>query len=207
MKIIILLFLFSNLLFGQKGSFENPSNNILYSGIPNDLEFCYPEIDCDSLQFLSTNALINKKSCRLEIFPNDNTELDIFVYKKNKGDSTLIDTRRFRIKPIPQSELSIGGVTSGSIRKNYLIAQQGILITNPLNIDFNYNKLSYEFLLIRNGKVKQKLTSKNFRFTKIELNFLNFCKSKDVLLIFNINVVDRNQKKVKINPIQLDIAD
>ncbi len=207
MKIIILLFLFSNLLFAQKGSFENPSNNILYFGIQNELEFCYPEIDCDSLQFLSINAVIYKKSCRLEIFPNDTTELDIFVYKKNKGDSTLIDTRRYRIKPIPKSELSIGGVTSGSIRKNHLIAQQGILITNPLNIDFNYNKLSYEFLLIRNGKVKQKLTSKNFRFTKIELNFLNFCKSKDVLLIFNINVVDRNQKKVEINPIQIDITD
>ncbi len=207
MKKLIILILYTNCLFGQNGFFENPSNNILYEGIQNDLIFNFPGIACDSLSFYSTNATIKSNSCRLEVMPHHGASLELLVYKKKAQDSILICSRIYRIKPIPNAEASIGGLSGGSIRKNYLLAQTGLLISNPLNIDIYYDKISYEILLIRNKKVKRKLSSTNFKFTQSEIRFLQRIKKDDLLLIYNINVTSRNSEKIDVNPIQFIVIE
>jgi len=207
MKKILILIAFSNCLFGQIGFIENPSNNILYQGIQNDLLINFPGIACDSIIFYSTNATIRSTSCRLEVIPFKCTTLELLIFKKNEEDSILIGSRIYRIMPIPKTEASIGGLNGGAIRKNYLLAQVGLLISNPLNIDIYYNKFSYEILLIRNKKIKRKLSSNNFRFTEKELSLLQYSKIADIILIYNINITDQNNNKLEVSPIQFNIIE
>jgi len=207
MKILLILIAFSNCLFGQIGFIENPSNNILYQGIQNDLLINFPGIACDSIIFYSKNATIISTSCKLEVTPNKCNTLELLIFRKNVDDSILIGNRIYRVIPIPKTEVSIGGLNGGAIRKNYLLAQVGLLISNPLNIDIYYNKFSYEILLIRNKKIKRKLSSNNFRFTEKELSLLQYSKIADIILIYNINITDQNNNKLEVSPIQFNIIE
>lgn len=203
MKKILILLVFSNWLFGQNGCIENSANNFLYLDFPNILNFEFSKIDCDSLIFYSRTASIKRNSCALEVMPTKDSIMELFIFKRNFKDSTLMSIRKFRIKSIPKFEASIGGIGSGTIRKSYLLAQTGLLITNPLNIDLNISTYSYKMLLLRNNRIKKMLNVKNNKFSKNEINLLHSTKSGDRLLLYRIEIIDQNKTKYELNPVEL----
>ena len=59
----------------------------------------------------------------------------------------------------------------------------------------------------QNKKIKEKLSSNNFRFTTNELSLLQKCKKGDILLIYNINIADQNNNGLEVDPIQFHVIE
>lgn len=204
----VILLMVSYVSFGQSISIASSKNNELYMGIENPLEAVVESMKCSSFFITTDNGKISGKDCNYVITPNKYGYTNIFVKRIIKKDTVVIGKKVFRVRKIPLPSASIGGIKSGFINKNKLIACGGI-VARFENMDFDFTIKINEFSVIisRDKTPIYKTYIKGNKFTEELISEFNKLQCNDELIFYNMTITTPSVGYIneRIEPIDLTI--
>lgn len=184
--------------------------NVFYRGLDNPFDIGGSGIPKEDLEVEMTNGKVIKKGDSYVIRP---TELDeqgkrtkVLVYANIGGSRKLVGTTDWRVKQVPPPVAQIGGRSGGTIRKEVLEIQDGILaIMEDFDFDYKYKVTRFNMQFSgAAGYVDVKPATGN-RFTAEQKDRIKRLQPNSVIYIDNIQVVGDNGETRDLDPISFKI--
>ena len=126
----------SALSFSQAVAVAAVRFNILYVGVDNPLSIAVENVPTKSLIVKASKGTVTRVSGNHYIYHGSEPgEVDILVYKKEKGSLRELGKIPFRVTTFPDPTAFVGNLKGGKISKKTLIAMGGV-IAKLENSDF-----------------------------------------------------------------------
>ncbi|HEY4147560.1 MAG TPA: hypothetical protein VGM41_01460, partial [Chitinophagaceae bacterium] len=172
----------------QKFVVTNPAQNILYEGIPNSLEVKVIGSPCQSISLSTSNGRIEGVPCHYTCVPTKAGIAKITVWQKSHGKKKKFGESSFRVRPIPDPNMSIGWCPGGAITKKYIIAQGGLIAypDGESGIDANFSVDSFHVIILRSDSVVFNHQSRGHRYDTESLLAFKDLQAGDMLLFTHI---------------------
>ncbi len=191
--------------------------NVMYMGIPNPIDVSVPGFGTDKIRIKVTNGSFNTekvKNPKGEDFRGNwavipeaaGKNVQIAVFTEDAGKSTQKGMIEFRVKNLPDPIAQLAGKNTGSIEKNTLLAQRGIIATLP-DADFYiiYNVTGFSVFYTDNlGDHNEE--SSSWQFTDKQKELLQRLTRGKTLIITNIKAVGPDKKIRDLPSITLKIV-
>jgi len=173
---------------------ENPVD-ISVSGVPQDKVF--PTISGDANITRSGNSYIVKV--------NKTGDVSISVSADFSGDKKMMGKKDFRVKRVPDPVATVGGVSSGPIDKNLLIAVPGVR-AELANFDFALTFTIIEFKVSAMVKgFERSEISKSSRFTPQQLELIRSLPSGSKVYVESVRASGQDGSTRNLNNIILQL--
>lgn len=191
----------------QQTAIANAKFNILYIGVDNPLDVVVENTPCEALILSTDNGTIRGKGCRYTAMPQTPGEMRLSVKKISGGDTLDVTVQQFRVKRIPNPIAWIGPGISGRIKKQLLIAHQGIGTTiENFDIQVSAPVTRFRMLLMRGDTLLAVHTVKSNRFDEpIKTSFAQIKPGDRVYFLDIYARVPGNPHEVKLNAIELEV--
>lgn len=167
---------------------SNPTQNIVYVGIDNTLNFIVSAYPCQSFKLETTNGEVKEldKPCLYTIKPDQKGDCDIKVVNKKSGK--VIGNYEFVAHDLPLPDVTITGKTGGEISKNFMKVQVGLLAElSGFDIHVKYLIDKFSIVIIRGEKAILIKENKGAIFNSEIKNALNSIQTGDRIIFFDIN--------------------
>ncbi len=123
--------------------------NVFYRGIANPIDIG-GSIPIEDLRPTMTNGRIEKQGDQYFVYPTALDELGrrtkVSIYSTVGGEQRLLDTKPWRVKRVPDPVAQVAGISTGDLRRELLVAQQGIFAVLE-DFDFDYKYTITEFVV------------------------------------------------------------
>lgn len=185
--------------------------NVFYKGLKNPFSVSGGAIPVEDLYATMTNGKITKTGNEWVVEPTDLDEIGkgktkISVYADIGGTRRLIGTSNWRVKRVPDPVAQIAGKSGGSIRKEVLAIQDGILaVMEDFDFDYTYKVTQFNMQFSGAGGYVDIKASNSNRFTAEQKDRLNRLQPNSVIYIDNIKVVGDNGDTRDLDPISFKI--
>ncbi len=184
--------------------------NVFYRGLANPFDVGGGGIPKENLEVTMTNGKVTPKGDSYVIQPTDLDEqgkrTKVSVYANIGGERRLIGTSDWRVKPVPAPIAQVAGRSSGDIRKEELVIQQGILaVLEDFDFDFKYTVTQFTLETIGQGGYTNRYQSESNRFTQDQINELKRLNPQSWVHITNIKAVGENGESRDLEPIAFKI--
>jgi len=190
--------IYKNYPFEQEYQVTKPSitmsaikMNVFYKGIKNPFDVSGGAIPKEDLEVTMTNGKITKSGNEFIIEPTEldetgNGKTKVSVYANIGGERRLVGSTNWRVKKVPDPVAQVGGVSSGDIRKESLVIQDGVMaVLVDFDFDFKYTVTEFELQTTEGGYTSIK-KSNSARFTQDQKSMLSRVRPGDIVYIGNI---------------------
>ncbi len=111
--------------------------NVFYSGIDNPVEISIPGLAADQINASVNNGTIRRISgSNYVVVPGTTGDAQVSVTARINGTTRNMGSRQFRVRSVPDPVATIAGRKTGTIGRNVLLAQTGVLAEME-NFDFD----------------------------------------------------------------------
>ncbi|MBL7967677.1 MAG: gliding motility protein GldM [Prolixibacteraceae bacterium] len=184
--------------------------NVMYLGIPNPMKVSVPGVASQNLEVtVSNGGRIEKSGEDYLVYP---TKLDalgkntlISVFALMNKEKRPMGSMSFRVKEVPPPLATIGGFNGGTIRKEDLLAEDGIF-AELKDFDFDLKFKVTQFDISFSGTYVKTTSSKSNKFTDEQKGFFSKLTPGSLIYIDNIMAKgDDGQPARPLSPISFKI--
>ena len=130
--------------------------NVLHVGVDNPITPMVENFPCKDILIETNNGMIKKgyDTCQYIVTPDSKEETIIRVFTKTKNGKKLIGEKQFRTRLIPKPTIVLAGKEKGTIRKNMLLAQLGLLIGgDAAHFGFTFTIDGFKVIILRDNSI------------------------------------------------------
>jgi len=181
--------------------------NVFYLGVDNPVEISVPGVPSDKIQASINNGTIREDRREGWIVKPGRAGKDavISVLAEVNGEKRPMPTKTFRVKVVPNPVAVVAGKKGGELRKNVLLAQQGVLAEME-DFDFDLTFRVTEFTVSANiGGFFNEKRAKGNRFTPDQLKLISSMKSGQKVIIEDIKAVGPDGSTRQLNSLVFKI--
>jgi len=163
--------------------------NVMYMGIPNPIKISVSGVSAENLIVTISNGRIDKAGDDYLAYPSkldaQGKNTSITVNAKMNGEARSMGSMVFRVKEVPPPVATIGGLNGGTLKKEDLLAEDGIF-AELKDFDFDLKFKITQFDISFTGTYVKTTSSKSNRFTDEQKSFLNKLTQGSTIYIDNI---------------------
>lgn len=182
--------------------------NVLYMGIANPIQVSVPGVASQNLEVSMSNGRVEKKGEEYFVYP---TKLDasakstsISVSATMNGEKRQMGAMPFRVKEVPPPVATVGGMNGGTLRKEDLLAEEGIF-AELKDFDFDLKFKVTQFDITFGGTYVKTTSSKSNRFTDEQKGFFRSLNTGSTIYIDNIMAKGDDGSTRPLSPIGIKI--
>ena len=165
--------------------------NVLYLGIPNPIKVSVPGVASENLELAVANGRFEKNGDDYSVYP---TKLDalgkitsISVTAKMNGESRPMGSMVFRVKEVPDPLATIGGKNSGNLRKEELLAEDGVFAElKDFDFDLKFKVTQFDVNYTGAGGYSKVDKSTSNRFSQEQKDHFSKLTQGSMIVIDNI---------------------
>ena len=184
--------------------------NVFYKGLDNPFDIGGGAIPKENLEVTMTNGKVSKAGNAYLIQPTDldetGTKTKVSVYANIGGERRLINTTPWRVKRVPDPVAQIAGISGGSIRKERLMVEDGVLaVLEDFDFDFKYTVSEFTLEATGPGGYTNPWDSKSNRFTSDQKDQISRLNVGSSIFITNIKAIGDDGTTRDLDPIVLKL--
>lgn len=180
---------------------------VFYRGLDNPFEVNAGGIASEKLEVTMTNGTVSRgEGGTFIIRPNELDEngkkTTVSVHALIDGQRRFLGSTNWRVKRVPDPIAKVGNLTPGTIKKEVLVAQDGILaVLENFDFDYKFTVTSFELQLPSAGGYTNISTSNSNRFTQEQKNALKALGANSVVYISNIKAKGASGESRELAPV------
>ena len=163
--------------------------NVLYMGIANPIKISAPGVASQNLEISFNNGRFEKVGDDYLVYPDKLDALakntTISVIANLNGEKRPMGSMPFRVKQVPDPLATIGGKNGGTLKKEELIAEDGIF-ADLKDFDFDLKFKVTQFDVTFSGAYVKTTSSKSNKFTDEQKGFFSKLNQGSIIFIDNI---------------------
>jgi len=185
--------------------------NVMYLGIPNPIKVSVPGVASENLEITVNNGRFEKNGDDFFVYPakldvtGKNTSISVVA--KMNGEKRSMGSMPFRVKEVPPPVATIGGKNGGNLKKEELMAEDGIYAElKDFDFDLKFKVTQFDVTYSGAGGYVKTYSSKDNKFTSEQKD--QFGKLSQGSLIFIDNILakgDDGQPARPLSPISFKI--
>ena len=185
--------------------------NVLYIGIPNPIRISVPGIASENLVVTITNGRIEKSGDDYLAYPSkiDATSKNttIAVSARFGAETRPMGSMDFRVKEVPPPTATIGGKNGGNLKKEELLAENGIYADlKDFDFDLKFKVIQFDVSLSGASGFTRTFSSKDNKFTSEQRDQFSKLGQGSIIYIDNIMAKgDDGQPARPLSPISFKI--
>jgi gliding motility-associated protein GldM len=165
--------------------------NVLYMGIPNPVKVSVPGVASENLEISITNGRFEKSGEEYLIYPSKvdvmGRNTTISVVANMNGEKRPMGSMVFRVKEVPTPIATISGKNGGNLRKEELLAEEGIFADIPdFDFDLKFRVTQFDVNLSGAGGYERKYTTQGNRFSDEQKSQFSRLAQGSLIYIDNI---------------------
>jgi gliding motility-associated protein GldM len=164
--------------------------NVFYLAVDNPVEISVSGVPGNKIRATASNALLETRGNSYNVRPKRLGNCMISVSAELDGKWSTVATKEFRVKAVPDPIATVGGQKGGSIAKNVLMAQAGVMATMPVDFEFDlkFNVTEYKVGTIVQGFLQER-TVRGAVFNQEIRNLINNVPKGNPVMITDIRAV------------------
>lgn len=165
--------------------------NVLYMGIANPIKVSVPGVASENLELAVANGRFEKNGDDYFVYPAKLDALgkitNISVTAKMNGESRPMGSMVFRVKEVPDPLATIGGKNTGSLRKEELMAEDGVFAElKDFDFDLKFKVTQFDVNYTGAGGYSKVDKSTSNRFTQEQRDHFSKLTQGSMIVIDNI---------------------
>lgn len=185
--------------------------NVMYLGIANPIKVSVPGVASENLEITVNNGRYEKSGDDFLVYPSKlditGKNTSISVVAKMNGEKRPMGSMPFRVKEVPPPVATIGGKNGGNLKKEELMAEDGIFAElKDFDFDLKFKVTQFDVTYSGAGGYVKTYSSKDNKFTSEQKD--QFGKLTQGSLIFIDNILakgDDGQPARPLSPISFKI--
>ena len=184
--------------------------NLFYRGLDNPFDVGAGGIPKENLEVTMTNGTVIKRGDSFIINPSELDEqgrrTTVSVHANIGGEKRLLGTTKWRVKRVPDPVAQVAGMSGGSIRKERLLAEEGVLaVLEDFDFDFKYTVTQFNIQVLGPGGYTNIWASESNRFTNDQKEQFRILNPNSIIYIANIKATGDDGSTRDLDPISLKI--
>jgi len=184
--------------------------NVLYMGIANPIKVSAAGVASENLEITVNNGRYEKSGDDFLVYP---TKLDalgkitsISVTAKLNGESRPMGSMVFRVKEVPDPLATIGGKNSGNLKKEELMAEDGVFAElKDFDFDLKFKVTQFDVNFSGAGGYSKVDKSTSNRFTQEQKDHFSKLSQGSIIYIDNIMAKGDDGSNRPLAPISFKI--
>lgn len=182
--------------------------NVMYLGIPNPIKVSVPGVASENLEVSVNNGRIEKSGEDFLVYPaklditGKNTSISVMAKMNNEKRS--MGSMVFRVKEVPPPLATIGGKNGGNLKKEELLAEDGIF-ADLKDFDFDLKFKVTQFDVTISGTYVKTFPSKDNKFTNEQKDQFGKLSQGSIIFIDNIMAKGDDGTTRPLSPISFKI--
>lgn len=180
--------------------------NVFYKGVENPVSVSVAGIPGSDISAEISDGTIKRSGNLFTVLPGKVGQCDVKVYATIDGKKQLVDTKKFRVKPVPDPFAQITGFSGKNIARLDLMNSRGITVKMPewFDFDLSFMVVSFKVSIIKGG-FEESASSENASFNDRQKTILKSVSRNDKVFIENIKVKGPDGEIREINDIVLTV--
>lgn len=165
--------------------------NVFYLGIANPIKVSVPGVASENLSVSVTNGRIEKNGDEYTVTPSKvdiagkNTAISVIA--RMNGESRSMGSMAFRVKEVPDPIATIGGKNGGNLKKEEILAEDGIFAElKDFDFDLKFKVTQFDLNLSGAGGYVKMYKSTSNKFTTEQKDQFNKLSQGSLIYIDNI---------------------
>ncbi len=184
--------------------------NVFYRGLDNPFDVGAGGIPHENLEVTMTNGRVLQRGDAFIIQPNELDEqgrrTTVTVHAKIGNERRVLGRTNWRVKRVPDPIAKVAGQAGGSIRKERLLAEDGVLAElEDFDFDFKYTVTQFRVEISAAGGYVNFFESNSNRFTEEQKNQFRRLNPNSLIYIANIKAVGTDGVSRDLDPISFKI--
>jgi len=184
--------------------------NVFYRGLDNPFDVGGGGVPKENLEVSMTNGSIVKSGEDYLVRPDELDEqgrqTKITVYANISGERRLLGTSEWRVKRVPDPVAQVASQTSGEIRKERLLVEDGVMaVLEDFLFDYNYTVTQFNVQIVGAGGYTNVWASESNRFTQEMKDQFQRLNPNSFVYIANIKAVGEDGEVRDLDPISFKI--
>ncbi len=180
--------------------------NVFYRGLDNPFDVGAGGIPHENLEVTMTNGRVLQRGDAFIIQPNELDEqgrrTTVTVHAKIGNERRVLGRTNWRVKKVPDPIAKVAGQAGGSIRKERLLAEDGVLAElEDFDFDFKYTVTQFRVEISAAGGYVNFFESNSNRFTEEQKNQFRRLNPNSLIYIANIKAVGTDGVSRDLDPI------
>ena len=174
-----------------KATISPTKMNVLYMGIANPIKVSVDGVASQNLEVSFSNGRIEKSGDDFLVYPKNLDALakntTISVVANMNGEKRPMGSMPFRVKEVPPPVATIGGFNGGTIKKEDLLAENGIFAElKDFDFDLKFKVTQFDITLSGAGGYVKTYSSKSNKFTQEQKDQFSKLSQGSLIYIENI---------------------
>lgn len=184
--------------------------NVFYRGLDNPFDVSGSGIPSENLEVTMTNGSVERRGNEFVVKPNELDEqgrrTTVSVHANIGGQRRLIGSSNWRVKRVPDPVGQVAGQSGGTIRKERLLVEDGILaVLEDFDFDFRYTVTQFRVEVTGQGGFINAWESNSNRFTNEQKEQFRRLNPNSMIYIANIKAVGDDGTTRDLDPISFKI--
>ncbi|MGQ7869005.1 type IX secretion system motor protein PorM/GldM [Sunxiuqinia sp. sy24] len=184
--------------------------NVFYMGVPNPVSISVPGIPSEDLIVSVTNGRITKDGKDYLVYPTaediNGRKTKVSVNADFEGQKRFMGSMDFRVKKVPDPVATIAGQASGVLRKEDLLAEDGIFAALiDFDFDLKFTVTQFDITFTGAGGYSNTWSSTSNRFTNDQRTQFNALAPGSIIYIDNILAHGDDGSDRQLSPISFKI--
>jgi gliding motility-associated protein GldM len=164
--------------------------NVFYLGVDNPVDISVSGVAGNKIKASPSNGTLDPRGTGYIMRPKRVGNCLISVSAELDGKWTVVGTKEYRVKPVPDPEAKVNNQKGGGIAKNVLLAQSGVIAAMPPDFDFDLKFTVTEFTVVAivQGFAQEKRVKGN-QFNQEVRNLINGLSKGNPVWIQDIRAV------------------
>ncbi len=180
--------------------------NVFYRGVDNPVSVSVAGVSESNVEASVSSGTQRKIGSTYIIKPGKGSVCKVSVYARIDNKRQLIDTKNFRVKPVPDPFASVRGVKGKKVSRMDLVRSKGIAVKMPewFDFDLRFSVISFKIATVRGGMINE-LSNRGANFSQQQKNLIKGIKKGGKLFVENIKVKGPDGETREINDIVLTV--
>ncbi len=184
--------------------------NVFYMGVPNPVSISVPGVPSDNLEVSISNGRIEKNGKDYIVRPKaediNGRNTKVSVNANFDGQKRFMGSMDFRVKQVPDPEATIAEKSSGVIRKEDLLAEDGIFAAlKDFDFDLKFVVTQFDITFTGAGGYNNTWSSTSNRFTNDQRDQFRQLAPGSIIYIDNIFAHGDDGTDRELSPISFKI--
>jgi gliding motility-associated protein GldM len=184
--------------------------NVLYKGIPNPVRVSVPGVASENLEISVSNGRYEKDGEDYLVYPANVDVLgkntSISVSAKIDGQTRTMGSMPFRVKEVPPPLATIAGLNGGTLRKEELMAEEGIFAElKDFDFDLKFKITQFDVSLTGAGGYVRTYKSASNKFTTEQKDQFSKLSQGSFIYIDNIYAKGDDGQTRPLSPVTFKV--